>query len=394
MKVLWISPSPLLPTGLGKVSRYITEGLATLGYDVAVGNFQYAGEPIEIEGVKHYPLFKLSLLPLILNDFKPDVVIAYGSHWHPALSPISRIVAIERGYKLIWYVTVEFSFVSPIYLEPLVGSNYIATPSNFGKKVLSRHIPDDRIAVIPHGVNHKIFKPIRPKPKISGFEDKFVFGAVMRNTLRKEYPVILRAFASLPEDIKKHSILYFHTQPYEEVDGKPGWNLPILIKMFGLEDYVVFNPHASKWFGVSEEELARIYNAMDVHMLISTGEGFGLPVLESLACGVPNIVSNNTALPEVAGEATCYAECFEEDMVSSEGFGLYTTKISSVRECMIKLYEDPSLREKLAQKGIEQAKKFTWRKAVCMFADLIDRVVNEEKNTRIEREILKKVRVT
>jgi len=335
MRVLWISPSPLLPTGLGKVAKYITTGLVELGYDVSIGSFQHMGEPIEVEGVKHYPLASLDLLPLVLNEVKPDIVISYGSHWHPNIGGITPIV-VKRDYKLIWYCTVEWSFISPVFLEPLLGCNIVVVPSEYGKNVLSRHIPPERISVIPHGVNHSIFRPIT-KQRIMGYEDKFVFGTVMRNNLRKEYSVLIRAFASIDRSIKENSILYIHAQPIEFTGDKPGWNLGLLTHMFGLQGKVVCTERAAKFFGMREEEMGRVYNALDVHMLISSGEGFGLPVVESLACGVPNICSKNTALPEVAGPGALYAECWEEEIMSSEGFGLYTTKISAVREGMIML---------------------------------------------------------
>jgi len=388
MKVLWLGPSPLLPTGLGKVTRYITTGLAELGYDVSIGSFQHMGEPIEVEGVKHYPLTSLDLLPLVLNEVRPDVVIAYGSHWYPTIGGITPVV-VKRGYKLIWHCTVEWSFVSLVFLEPLLGCNMVVTPSEHGRNVISRHIPPERVSVIPHGVNHSIFKPIRPRPRVVGYENKFVFGTVMRNNLRKEYSVIIRAFASLPDHIRENSILYVHAQPVEFTGDKPGWDLGILTHMFGLQGKVVCHEKAVKYFGLREDMMARVYSALDVHMLISSGEGFGLPAAESLACGVPNICSKNTALPEVAGPGALYAECWEEEIMSSEGFGLHTTKISAVRDCMVMLYENEKLRRKLAREGKRHVSAFTWERSVAMFSKLIDMVANEmEAGDRIKREMI------
>jgi len=386
VRVGWVSPSPYLPTGIGKVSRYLTQGLVRDGFEVACLNPQHGGKPVEIEGVIHYPWIENELIHVFLDEFKPDVVVIYFSTWVEPYRSVARICA-DKNIKAMFYCTVEHGSLSPLYFEALIGCNMVITPSNYGKMVLCRNLPEDRVMVVPHGVDHSIYKPIG-KVRFEGYEDKFVFGMVARNNIRKEFPTLMKAFSMLPDDVKDNSILYLHTSVGESNLGIRGWDLTYLTFHFGLAGKVLLpSLRANRFYGYDEREMVQIYNAMDVHCLISSGEGFGLPVIESQACGVPNILSYNTSLPEVGGEGALYAECWEDELYTIESFTIYTTKTSSVLKCMETLYYDENLRKKLSQKALENARKYTWRKAVNMLITAIE--VCMETKDRFGMEILR-----
>lgn len=98
----------------------------------------------------------------------------------------------------------------------------------------------------------------------------------------------------------------------------------------------------------SERELHSLYHSARGLVHPSLYEGFGLTVLEAMASGTPVIVSNSASLPEVAGEAACYVDPQSDD---------------SLAKALMNFEENPRLRENLAAKGKEQARKFTWAKA-------------------------------
>jgi glycosyltransferase involved in cell wall biosynthesis len=384
VRVAWISPSPLLPTGLGKVASHLIKHLTSRGYEVHVGNPQYGGRPVEIDGAKHYPLIDFSLLPAFLDEVRPDVVVAYGSCWYPPYNQISSVCA-SRGLPLLWYATVEFSSLSLQFLQSLIGATHVATPSRFGQKVLSEH--NVEASYVPHGVDTSVFRPMNPKPRFENCEDKFVFGMVARNSLRKEYPVLLKAFSMLPEEVKRECMLYLHALPMEETNIR-GWDIPQLVVKLGLQGRVMMpSLRASKFWGQSEEEMAQIYNALDVHVLLSSGEGFGLPILEAMACGVPQAASNNTAIPEVLGDAGLLVECWEEEMFTAECFTIYTTKASDARDKMLTLYEDDGLRKRLSERAVERARRFTWEAAGLAMERALEEALRATK--RIGPEILR-----
>jgi len=384
VRVGWISPSPLLPTGIGKVSKYLIAGLVRDGFEVACLNPQYGGAPISIDGITHYPWIESELIYPFLDVFKPDVVVIYFSPWVSPYKEIGRICE-KRNVKAMFYCTVEHAVLSPLYFEALLGCNYAITPSNFGRMVLCRNLPEDRVMVVPHGVDFTIYKPMKPKPRFEGFEDKFVYGMVARNNVRKEFPVLMKAFSMLPDEIKDESILYLHTQVGETNLGIPGWDIPYLTMHFGIQGKVLLpSMKANRFFGYDEVEMAQLYNAMDVHCLITSGEGFGLPVIESQACGVPNILSRNTCLPEVGGDGALYAECWEDELYTTESFALYTTKTSAVRECMETLFYDENLRRKLSERAIENSKRYTWRRAINQLIIAIEECMKTEKRFGME----------
>jgi glycosyltransferase involved in cell wall biosynthesis len=96
---------------------------------------------------------------------------------------------------------------------------------------------------------------------------------------------------------------------------------------------------------VAQEDLPAFYRQAGMLVYPSLYEGFGLPVLEAMACGTPVVTSNTTSLPEVAGDAALTID---------------PTSVAEIREAMSQLLDDVALREHLRQAGLERAKEFTW----------------------------------
>jgi glycosyltransferase involved in cell wall biosynthesis len=99
---------------------------------------------------------------------------------------------------------------------------------------------------------------------------------------------------------------------------------------------------------VADEHLPALYSLASVFAFPSLYEGFGLPVLEAMACGVPVIAANNSSLPEVAGEAAVLFDARDE---------------SALAQSLIRLQSDVGLRERLIAAGQLQAGGFSWRRA-------------------------------
>jgi len=109
---------------------------------------------------------------------------------------------------------------------------------------------------------------------------------------------------------------------------------------------------------VADEDLPYLYSGADLFLFPSLYEGFGMPVLEAMACGTPVITSNNNSLPEVAEEAAV--------LVDPSDTKLMADKISEV-------LQDNNLREKLKQAGLKQAQKFSWRKCAEKTLEIFNR---------------------
>ncbi len=128
--------------------------------------------------------------------------------------------------------------------------------------------------------------------------------------------------------------------------GKPGWlyddlRLPEQVSRLGLAGRVLFPGY------VEEADLAALLSGALGFVFPSLYEGFGIPVLEAGACGVPVITSNTSSLPEVAGDAALLVDPRDVDAIA---------------DAMVRLVTDDALRAELARRGAENVKRFSWEK--------------------------------
>ncbi|MGC9082856.1 MAG: glycosyltransferase family 4 protein, partial [Anaerolineae bacterium] len=127
--------------------------------------------------------------------------------------------------------------------------------------------------------------------------------------------------------------------------GKKGWLYQGFfrrLRELGLEDRVRFTGY------VPDEDLPALYSAADLFAFPSLYEGFGLPVLEAMACGVPVVCSNTSSLPEVVGEA---------------GIMVEPHNVHALARAMGRVLTDEALRASLRARGLERAQRFTWEEA-------------------------------
>jgi glycosyltransferase involved in cell wall biosynthesis len=197
-------------------------------------------------------------------------------------------------------------------------------------------ITADKISVVYHGVGAE-FAPLpdaREKVRARiGIERPYVLfvGTVQP---RKNLPRVIEAFARV---VREQGILHELV-----IAGQKGWlpeesmNAP---QKFGVEHRVRFVDY------VPEEMLPALYTAADALAFPSLYEGFGLPVLEAMACGVPVLTSKTSSLPEVAGDAALLVE---------------PTSAEDIAQGLSRILSDESLRIALRDKGLARARSFTW----------------------------------
>lgn len=153
----------------------------------------------------------------------------------------------------------------------------------FGKQVMEQSIGRE-VDWIPHGFNERIFKP-RGKEAGRGMlgveEDQILVGMVATNQVRKDWGTAFGAIAQLKNKIRKLKFWAHIDVPDRH------WNLMALAEDFGLQKTV----HVTYSGQYSSEQLSYLYSACDLTILPSS-EGFGYPIVESLACGVPVVHGN------------------------------------------------------------------------------------------------------
>jgi glycosyltransferase involved in cell wall biosynthesis len=175
--------------------------------------------------------------------------------------------------------------------------------SKFGLKVVNDAGLD--AYYVPHGVDTRIFRMgdrIKAREYCHLPADRFIVGMVAANKgnpSRKAFTPQLEAFAEFHKR-RPDSLLYLHTSTGERGENA-GVNLPELLRYLGLEDGkdYMFCDQYTNLLGFPDQHMAALYNAFDVHMLVSMGEGFGIPILEAQACGCPVIVGDWTSMGEL-----------------------------------------------------------------------------------------------
>jgi glycosyltransferase involved in cell wall biosynthesis len=156
---------------------------------------------------------------------------------------------------------------------------------------------------VPHGIDTTLFSA-RPgaRARLGLPESAFIVGAVAMNKgvpSRKSLPTIVEAFAAF-RATHPDALLYLHTEMTGLYDE--GYDLAALVETLGVGESVrVADQYRYRLAPPGGEHMADLYSSFDVLLNPAMGEGFGLPVLEAAACGVPSIVTDFTAMSEVCG---------------------------------------------------------------------------------------------
>ena len=229
-------------------------------------------------------------------------------------------------------------------------ADHIVTVSNYSKAeiVQALGIPESRITVIPCGVGKEFrpdcapFEPLELSAML-GVPAPFLL-YVGNLKPHKNVTTLLRAFAQLRKEKKlRHSLLI--------IGDDACWKSSVLqeCRSLGIGNCTTFVSH------VPQAVLPRIYSSADLLVMPSTIEGFGLPVLEAMACGTPVVCSRAASLPEVGGEAALYF-----DACSPENLAFQILRVLQSREMQVSL----------RKKGIQQAAQFSWQKSARCHLEL------------------------
>ncbi|MBU42586.1 MAG: hypothetical protein CMN76_05165 [Spirochaetaceae bacterium] len=283
--------------------------------------------------------------------------VVHCPHYNASLKHLRRSVVVV--HDLIHLDSQEFS--NPIYRlyasfflrQVARKAGAIATVSNHSRNRMMENFPEaaNSISTIYNGIDHGLFK-LHPRKAVESFKKKY--------NLR-------RPFALCVGIGKKHKNVDFVVRSLKTLwDG--GLDLDLCIAGTGgvlpgyLADALQNFEHSDRirilpFFELGE--LPLLYASTDVFIMPSLLEGFGFPLAEAMACGAPVISSNRSSLPEVGGEVPVYFDPEQE---------------SELREAVLRVLENKSLRIKMRKEGPAQAGTFTWEGHVDALIPLYERV--------------------
>ena len=354
MKIAWYSNAPWAGTGYGQQTDITTELLTAAGHDVAIlANYGLNGAPRGWKGMPVYPggydMWANDVLSLHSRHHFGEsngLILTLCDVWvikNPALKemPLASWVPIDHTPippKVAQFFTEYNS-------HPIAMSKFgLAELQNLGLEA----------SYVPHAIDTDVFRPLteidgRPVREMMGLpDDAFVVGMNAANKgshkIRKSFPEVFLAFAMFQRK-RPDAILYLHA---EKFGHSAGVDLVRLAQACGVpEDSIRYTDQYAYRMGLKPELLAAMYSCFDVLASPSMGEGFGIPVVEAQACGVPVIVSDATAQPELCGSGWTVGGVPDWDEAQASWFHL--PDVFEIAAAMDEAYEGHGDREKARQ---------------------------------------------
>lgn len=270
---------------------------------------------------------------------------------------IHDLISVFFGYNIPFWSRQFFAKWMPFTYR--FADHLIAVSEHTKKdaiKVLG--IPEEKITVIHEAADSK-YHLIDDKTALKEVREKYNIGndpfILHVGTLepRKNLPFLVRAFAAAKKDIGTTKLV---------ITGKKGWyyeGLFELVDQLKLQEEVIFTGY------VEDDDIPALYNAASLFAFPSQYEGFGLPPLEAMACGTPVISSNTSSMPEVVGEAGILLSPKDEKPWAA---------------AIVEVLNDKKRWQDLRDRGLLQAKQFSWEKCARETIAVYEKVAGAEKD--------------
>ena len=363
----------------------------------------------------------------VVADFQPDIIFDARDPWM-----VEHIMKSQfrDNYKVVLTPTVDSApqrqeWVDNIYKK----ADVVTTYSRFGKRILEGQGVSVADVTSP-AVNLDVFTP-RDKMEVRsewGLQKGLkVIGTVMRNQKRKCFPQLFEAYSQLRKNYGhlrevKRSVLLCHTS-WPDV----GWDIPELIRRNGLNRHVIFTYKCDgchrcffSWFipsegkkglgkcifcgemkahmpnthsGVSTEEIADIFNMMDIYVQPAICEGWALPIVEAKACGVPGLYSNYSAMEDHVENGGGMAIDIGAFYTEAETMAVRSfPSVQSMVDGFKFLLSNPKKRKRMGKKARECALEMhNWSVTADKFEKVFDDLGVHDRNKTWNRKALIRV---
>jgi len=313
-------------------------------------------------------------------DWRADMLITLKEPW--AFNNIQNY-----AMNFVPYAIIDHSPVSADITSRLHTAFKVLVPSRFAQRELKTAGIDNTV-YMPHGVRTDLYKPLEGRKEDCKKQwfldpDDFTVLMVTMNRIRKMNPRAFRGykrFLELNPDVKSHLIFWGDMQPRqggEATEGPVGLgvsdvgvNLLPEVMNLGLGEAIRWPDRSMiaegipEWSGddyVGGWDMVKLYNAADVLLFCTGGEGFGVPLIEAQACGVPVVATDYAAGPEQVGEGlTVKADDYV--IINTPGVRRALTSIDGMAEALTKIMNAD--RDKMARRARRFAERYSWETVV------------------------------
>lgn len=368
LRIYWSSNHPLSTSGYGNQTREAVARIKRSGVDIACGNFfgqeGYIAAGAIPQGITSEDdvmthLLKVPQYPKMVDQWGSDGNIFHAQDWNADCVMTLQDVwplhhdSMRQVRNWIPYVPIDHSPVPKIVLERLKLAYRIISMSQFGHDELERQ--GVHSTYIPHMVDTKsmvILDKKECRQMLNIPEDIFLFGIIGANKELPSRKGFEHALESFVEFHKKHpkSGIYFHVN----MSQPGGLNIVEWAGLLGIADCIYYLPPYEQTFKVGRDQMTRIINTFDCLLAPSISEGFGIPIIEAQACGVPVITTNWTAMTELVEQGkTGFAVDIKEKRISPLGSYFGIPDDAKILEAMESIFTNPMDREYIRQRIVD-----------------------------------------
>lgn len=393
MRVLLAGDSPTVETGFARCTRAACGRLLRRGHQVAVMGISYDGWP---HGYP-FPVYParssdvrdwlgLRQLPRVIAHFRPDVVVLLNDPWNvPGYMRELEESDLQHSPPVVGWLAVDAK--NHPHSAELNSLAHVVCWTQFAVDELRTGGCDRPTSVVPLGVNLDQFLPHdREAARREVLPDSlppgaFVVGTVGRNQPRKRLDLMIGYFAEFVRRAEAtDAYLSLHVSP----TGERAADLRALCAYHGLAGRVAIadNPVGQ---GFEDARMPLVYSSFDVYLTTTQGEGWGLPVMEAMACGVPCVVPDWSALGEWPGDAAIRVPCTSTALSAPLNNFPYTVggvpDLDATVAALTALYRDRQLRDVLAVSGrvLVEEPRFRWESVGDAVADILEGVVGRSE---------------
>jgi glycosyltransferase involved in cell wall biosynthesis len=352
----------LLSTGIGSYTFNLISRLKGCGdlylraLTVAAnqGRLQPFCDRVDVVNAAIYSAHEQFSIPMATRQ----TMLLHVPHYNVPLAYMGVRLVTIHDLTHILDCTFRKTLKSRLYGKPMLrfaarSADHIFTVSEYSKMQIVRHldVPPEKVTVTYNGVGKQFCsvgcedpEVVRQRFTIPG---KFIL-FVGNLKPHKNVPTLLRAFAKVRDTLELHLVIIG-----DDASGRPA--LQRLAAELAIQGSVNFIR------SVQQQDLPSLYSAASLVVMPSFEEGFGLPVIEAMACGTPVVCSNAASLPEVAGDAACMFDPHDDD---------------SLADAIQRVLGSESMQADMRQKGIKQATKFSWNDVALRHYQIYSRYLN------------------